>query len=217
VGELPEPGLVEGGADEPPHIGGCRSSEAMVVRVKGYDNDFMSFLVGGKWSPPMSPKVSDGVLSCHGTEAVVTRLYPGGPEKGWATKIAQSQCTTAGCRVHDVALDKILKGQYEFGPREMKIDAVDVDGKLLVVWAAGERGGIRMRYAKAEEIERVDDLILYDDLYKDGQVQKLSTLFDLRLFSREGFAILLLSTVTGVYALRLDTGGGMTPVEVTWE
>ncbi|TKD09933.1 hypothetical protein [Polyangium fumosum] len=217
VGELPEPGLVEGGADEPPHIGGCRSSQAMVVRVKGYDNDFMSFLVGGKWSPPMSPTVSDGVLSCHGTEAVVTRLYPGGPDKGWATKIAQSQCTTAGCRVHDITFDKILKGQYEFGPRERKVDAVDVDGKLLVVWAAGERGGVRMRYAKAEDIERADDAILYDDLYKDGQVQKLSTLFDLRLFSREGFAILLLSTVTGVYALRFDPAGAMTPVDVTWE
>ncbi len=217
IGELPEPGLIEGGADEPPHITGCRTSASMVVRVKGYDNDFMSFLVGGKWSPPMSPKVSDGLLSCHGTEAVVTRLYPGGLDKSWATKIAQSQCSTAGCRVHDVSLEKMLKGQYEFGPRDGKIDAVDIDGKLLVVWAAGERGGIRMRYAKAEEIERADDAILYDDLYKDGQVQKLSTLFDLRLFSRDGFAILLLSTVSGVYALRFDPTGGMAPVSVTWD
>lgn len=216
IGELPEPGLIEGGADEPAHIQGCRTPQAMVVRVKGYDNDFMSFLVGGKWSPPMSPKVSDGILSCHGTEAVVTRLYRASAEKSWSTTIAQSQCTTAGCTVYDVAMEKVLKTQYEFGPRDMKIDAVDLDGKLLVVWAAGERGGVRMRLAKADEIVRAPDRIIYDDLVKDGQVQKLSTLFDLRLFSRDGFAILLLSTVSGVYALRIDAGGMATPVEVVW-
>ncbi len=216
IGELSEPGLIEGGADEPAHIQGCRTPLAMVVRVKGYDNDFMSFLVGGKWSPPMSPKVSDGILSCHGTEAVITRLYPARSEKSWSTTIAQSQCTTAGCTVFDVSMEKVLKSQYEFGPRDMKIDAVDLDGKLLVVWAAGERGGVRMRLAKADEIVRAPDQLVYDDLFKDGQVQKLSTLFDLRLFSRDGFAILLLSTVSGVYAVRIDAGGMTTPVNVVW-
>ena len=73
-----------------------------------------------------------------------------------------------------------------------------------------------MRWAKPEEIERTDESVLYDDLIKDGQVQKLSTLFDLRLFSRDGFAILLLSTVSGVYAVRLDAQGMVTPVEIEW-
>jgi hypothetical protein len=51
---------------------------------------------------------------------------------------------------------------------------------------------------------------------KDGQVQKLSTLFDLRLFSRDGYAILLLSTVSGVFAIRIDAEGMTTPVDVEW-
>jgi hypothetical protein len=216
IGELPEPGLVERGADEPAHIQGCKTAQTMVVRVKGYDNDFMSFLVGGKWSPPMSPKVSDGILSCHGTEAVVTRLYPPNIDKPWTTAIAQSQCTTAGCTVYDVSMEKMLKSQVEFAPRDLKVDAVDLDGKLLVVWAAGERGGVRMRFAKASEFEAAKDTVLFDDLVKDGQVQKLSTLFGLRLFSRDGYAILLLSTVSGVYAIRIDAGGLTTPVEVVW-
>lgn len=216
IGELPEAGLIEGGADEPAHIQGCKTAQSMVVRVKGYDNDFMSFLMGGKWSAPMSPKVSDGILSCHGSEAVITRLYPARTEKAWATTIAQSQCTTAGCTVFDVSMEKVLKTQFEFAPRDMKIDAVDLNGKLLVVWAAGERGGVRMRLAKPGEFERAADIVLFDDLVKDGQVQKLSTLFDLRLFSRDGFAILLLSTVSGVYAIRIDAEGMTTPVEVEW-
>lgn len=216
IGELPEAGLIEGGADEPAHIQGCKTDKAMVVRVKGYDNDFMSFLMGGKWSPPMSPKVSDGILSCYGSEAVVTRLYPARGDKTWQTALAQSHCTTAGCTVYDISMEKILKTQFEFAPRDMKMDAVDVNGKLLAVWVAGERGGIRMRYAKPEEFERADESVLYDDLIKDGQVQKLSTLFDLRLFSRDGFAILLLSTVSGVYAIRIEAEGMITPVEIEW-
>lgn len=216
IGELPEAGLIEGGADEPAHIQGCKTSQMMVVRVKGYDNDFMSFLLGGKWSPPMSPKVSDGILSCHGSEAVVTRLYPARGEKTWQTTMAQSHCTTAGCTVYDVSMEKVLKAQFEFAPRDMKIDAVDLNGRLLVVWAAGERGGVRMRLAKPDEFERAEEGVLFDDLTKDGQVQKLSTLFDLRLFSRDGFAILLLSTVSGVYAVRIDAEGMTTPVDVEW-
>jgi len=216
VGELPEAGLIEGGADEPAHIQGCKTSQSMVLRVKGYDNDFMSFLVGGKWSAPMSPKVSDGILSCHGSEAVVTRLYKASGDKAWTTAIAQSQCTTAGCTVFDVSMEKVLKTQFEFAPRDMKIDAVDLNGKLLVVWAAGERGGVRMRLAKPGEFVRAEESVLFDDLVKDSQVQKLSTLFDLRLFSRDGFAILLLSTVSGVYAIRIDAEGMTTPVDVEW-
>ena len=31
VGELSLPGLIQGGLDEPPHITGCKTAEAMVV------------------------------------------------------------------------------------------------------------------------------------------------------------------------------------------
>lgn len=216
VGVLPEPGRIDGGSDEPPHISGCRTEQATVVRVKGYSNDFMSFLIGGKWSPPISPEITGGILSCHGAEAVVTRLETAGADRAWKTSFTQCHCTSAGCRGETVAIEKFLKGRYDFGPREGHVDAVDLDGKLLVVWAAGERGGVRMRLAKADQIERAEDQILFDDMVKDGQVGKLSTLFDLRLFSRDGFAILLLNTLAGIHALRIDAGGKVAPVAVKW-
>jgi hypothetical protein len=50
---------------------------------------------------------------------------------------------------------------------------------------------------------------------KDGHAGKLSTFFDLKLLSREGFAVLLLSTVTGVHALRIEPGGKVTPMKVS--
>jgi hypothetical protein len=216
VGILPEPGLIDGGSDEPPHIAGCRTDKAMVVRVKGYRNDFMSFFIGDKWTPPITPDITGGILSCHGTEAVVTRLEPAGEGSAWKTSVTQCHCTSAGCRGERVFMEKFLKGRYEFGPKEGHVDAVDLDGKLLVVWAAGDRGGVRMRLAKADQMERAEDVILFDDMVKDGAVGKLSTLFDLRLFSRDGFAILLLNTVAGIHALRIDGGGKVTPVTVKW-
>jgi len=216
VGLLPEPGRIDGGADEPPHISGCRTEQSMVVRVKGYRNDFMSFLIGGKWTPPVSPEITGGILSCHGSEAVVTRLETAGNDRAWKTSFTQVHCTSAGCRGDNVAIEKFLKGRYEFGPREAHVDAVDLDGKLLVVWAAGDRGGVRMRLARADQIERAEDQILFDDMVKDGQVGKLSTFFDLRLFSRDGFAILLMNTVAGIHALRIDAGGKVAPVTVKW-
>jgi hypothetical protein len=215
VGELAEPGLIQGGLDEPPHITGCKTAEAMVVRVKGYDNDFMSFRLGGKWTAPVSPEMTGGTLSCSKSTAAVTRVEPAGPNETHKTSIRQVSCTSAGCRTAVVRMQQLLHNRLEFAPRDNHVDAVDLDGKLLVVWAAGERGGVRMRLAPAESIAAAPDAILYDDAIKDGRVQGLSTFFDLKVFSREGFAVLLLGTVTGVHALRIDGDGKVTPMTVS--
>jgi len=215
VGELSEPGLVQGGVDEPPHITGCKTAEAMVARVKGHDNDFMSFRLGGKWSEPVSPELTGGTLSCSKATAAVTRVEPAGDAQSYRTSIRQAHCTSAGCKTEMVRMEQLLHHHMEFAPRDGHVDGVDVDGKLLLVWAAGERGGLRMRFAPIDAIATAPDVILYDDLVKDGQVQGLSTLLDLKLFSREGFALLVVSTVTGVHGLRIDADGKVTPVVVT--
>jgi hypothetical protein len=215
VGELAEPGLIEGGLDEPPHINGCKTGEAMVVRVKGYDNDFLTFRLGGKWASPVSPEMTGGTLSCSKSAAAITRVEPAGAGSTYQTSVRQVRCTSAGCRTDVIRMQQLLHDRLEFAPRDNHVDAVDLDGKMLVVWAAGERGGVRMRLAPAEAIAKAADTILYDDLMKDGRVTNLSTFFDLKLFSREGFAVLLLSTVTGVHALRIDPDGKVTPMKVS--
>ncbi len=214
VGELPEPGLIQGGVDEPPHITGCKTAEAMVVRVKGFDNDFMTFRLGGTWSAPISPELTGGTLSCSKSAAAITRVEPAPAASSFKTTFSQVRCTSAGCRTDEVKMEQLLHKRLEFAPKEGHADAVDLDGKLLVVWAAGERGGVRMRLAPAEAIAAAPDVILYDDLVRAGHVQPLSTLFDLKLFSREGFAVLLLGTVTGVHALRIEADGKVTPLVI---
>ena len=217
VGPLEEPGLVSGGADEPPHIAGCRAGDDLVVRVKGYDNDFMSFRVGGKWSQPVSPELTGGTLSCSKAGAAITRIEPAGSDNPWKTTISHVRCTSAGCQPAQAKVEQMLPGGRELAPREGKIDAAALGDKLLVVWAAGERGGVRMRLAPVEQMAAAKDVVIYDDLVKDGKVQPLSTLFDLRLFSREGFAVLLLSTTSGVHAIRVDPDGKIALVPVAWK
>lgn len=214
VGELSEPGLIQGGLDEPPHITGCQTAEAMVVRVKGYDNDFLTFRLGGKWTSPVSPEMTGGTLSCSKTAAAITRVEPAGATTSHQTSVRQVRCTSAGCRTEVIRMAQLLHNRIEFAPRDNRVDAVDLDGQLLVVWAAGERGGVRMKLGPAETLSRAPDVILYDDMLKDGKVGNLSSFFDVKLFSREGFAVVLLSTVTGVHALRVDPDGKVTPMKV---
>ena len=216
VGELQEPGLVSGGTDEPPHIGGCRTATGMVVRVKGYDIDFMSFFADGRWSTPISPGLTGGTLSCGKDGAAVTRVEPAGDDKAWKTSVSQIRCTPAGCQGAVARMEKLLEGRLEMAPKEGKVDAVALDGKMLVVWAAGDRGGVRMRLAPVEQLAAAPEVVLFDDLVKEGRLQPLSTLFELRLLSREGFAILLLSTVAGVHALRIEPDGKIAPLPAQW-
>ncbi|MEJ7735674.1 MAG: hypothetical protein WKG00_41610 [Polyangiaceae bacterium] len=216
IGELEEAGRVEGGADEAPHITGCRSGDELAVRVKGWRNDFLSFRTGGRWSQPVSPNLTGGTLSCRKGEAIITRVEPAAASAAWKSTVTQVRCTAAGCTHEGAMFEQILHTMFQFAPRDGQLDAVELDGKLLVVWAAGERGGVRMRFASADRIASAPDTVLYDDLTKDGKVDKLSTLFGLRLLARDGFAILLLSTVSGVHALRIGTDGKVGLASIEW-
>jgi hypothetical protein len=217
IGELTEAGLTEGGPDEPPHIAGCRTVEIMVVRVKGYDNEFVSFLVGNRWSTPVLVPATGGTLSCRKADAAITGVYPSGVDSAWKTTVEQRRCTSAGCTYDELRMEQLLSGQLEFAPKDNRVVASDLDGKMLVVWSAGDRGGVRMRLGAADQIAKVDDVILFDDFVKDGKVQNLSTLFDMRIFSREGYALLVMSTVSGVHAVKITPDGAFAPLQIDWK
>jgi hypothetical protein len=213
VGELPEPGRIEGGRDEPPHITGCKTADAVVVRVKGYSNDFLTFRLGGKWTSPLSPGLSGGTLSCSKSQAAITRVDSS--TQAYSTSVRHVACTTAGCRQSTHVFKQLLGERYaDLSPRDGHVDAVDLDGQVVLAWAAGERGGVRVRVAAPEALAKAPDQVVFDDLRKEGAMTNLSTFFDLKLVSREGFAVLLLSTVTGVHALRIEPNGKVSPMVV---
>jgi len=210
IGELTEPGLIRQGEEEQPHITGCRTSKATIVRVRGASNDFITFRVNGKFSMPVLGPTS-GVLGCHGTTA--TLVTTGYAKSG--TNLYHTVCTSAGCELKTFSSKSLDKNRVELRPEtESDVQAVDLAGNLLVVWLAGERGGLRMRMAKPELFDKTPDEVLFDDLVDAGKLTNISTLLGFRLYSRERFAVLLLSSMAGLHAYRIAPDGTVKPFEV---
>lgn len=216
IGQLAEGGVAEKVGEEFPQLTGCRVAKALVVRARGERSEFLSFFVQGRWTKPVTVPGVGGTLSCRKAEASITRVEPSKTDSALEGLIAYSRCTPAACQSENLKLDQFLKGELNLAPKVL-LTAGDLDGKLLVVWGAGEVGGLRMRLAAADKISKTPDVIVFDDLMKQGAVQKTSTLSDARLFTRERFAILLLSTSSGTFALRIDPEGKTTPVKFAWE
>jgi hypothetical protein len=96
--------------------------------------------------------------------------------------------------------------------RSQAVGAVDIDGKTLLLWSAGDRGGIRARVAPYAELASAPDVVLFDDHVKSGTQTDESTVLGFELHPTAHGALLLLSTVEGVYALAFDATGKLVPL-----
>jgi hypothetical protein len=211
IGELPEPGLIRPGEEEQPHLTGCRSEQATVVRVRGRQHDQITFRINGAFSQPVSAPTW-GVLGCHG--ATATMVTAGFSAAG--SRLYHASCTSAGCVQTEFKPETLDNNSADLRPvDERDVQAVDLGGKLLAVWLAGDRGGLRMRMAAPELFQREPAQVLFDDHVASGKNAAASTLLGFRLYSREHFAVLLLSSMAGVHAFRIDRDGSVKPFEVS--
>jgi hypothetical protein len=212
VGMLPE-----SGANRPPNeadlpFAGCRTDKSRMVRVRGDSHDFLSFFVADKWTKPVKTTRTGGDLSCRRVEAWLTR-FESPPGAGMLeSSIVVERCTPAACKTSQLSLEEMFKGTLGLAPASAPLLA-QVDGKILVVWTAGERGGLRMRLAPLEDLGKTPDKVLFDDLVLDGKVQKTSTLADVKLFARGSLAVLLVRTSEGLHALHIDAEGRVQPLK----
>lgn len=138
----------------------------------------------------------------------------GGPVSGrFKGGIAQSRCTVSGCAERTIDINKMTGDTNDVLPREKRdVRAVDLGGKLLIVWRAGDRGGLRMRLAPADQIASASDTVIFEDHLRDGSYRVESTLVDFQLVPAPGGVLLLLGTVEGVYAHLVDASGKLTPL-----
>jgi hypothetical protein len=209
IGVLPEPGEIRAGEEAQPHLTGCRTEQATVVRVRGLEHDFLTFRINGAFSMPVATSFT-GVLGCYGSTATLVW-----PTSAGSTHVQHATCTSAGCSVTAVTEDEIDHDASELRIKDPKqLAAVDLDGKLLVVWVAGERGGLRFRMATPEAFAQASDTLIFDDHIVDGKVVDTSTILGFRLYSRANYAVLLLSTLAGVHALRIEPSGSLAPFAV---
>ncbi len=203
IGRIDEVGHIEGGSEEEPHLTACRSDATTVIRAKGWENTYLAFKTkNGHWSPPIESHGLSGVLTCgSGGAATVTRPWGGRVGSRYKGAIEQSACTASGCDERSVDIPTMMKNTDDVMPREAKdIRAVDVDGKLLVVWRAGDRGGLRMRLAPIDRIAAESDIVVFDDQRREGAPREESALVDFAVLPAAHGAVLLLGTVEGVFA-----------------
>ncbi len=178
-------------------IFGCRTQKTMVVGV-GRSEGFFTFLEGDKWSSPVRIDSIAGAFSCYEGEAVFTNSWGG-----------QLRCTPAGC--------KPIRGvRPDFKPfKDRDMFWAGLSGKILAVATLEGRAGLRYRFAGGKNLaKKRGDQLLFDDLVRDGTVQKDSTVLGILLAGRGSFAIVLLTTPGGVYALRVDATGKVAPVTI---
>lgn len=213
VGMLPE-----SGANRPPNdtdvpIAGCRTDKSRIVRVRGDSHDFLSFFVADKWTKPVQASRTGGDLSCRRVEAWLTR-FEAPPGAGMLeSSIMAERCSPTKCQADRVSMEEVFKGTLALAPVVAPMVG-QLGGKILIVWMAGERGGLRMRLAALDELDETPDQVLFDDLVQDGQVVKTSTIAETKLFVRESFALLLVRTSEGLHGMRIDTDGKVETVKV---
>ncbi len=211
IGRVGQYSLVEGG-DEPPHIRGCRAGDSMVLRIKGADREYFSFLVAGKWTQPIEADSLGGDLVCRVNEALVTGVDMPDEKKG---DVYRTRCDASSCKTDVVQMTELFAHNDDIWPASTSaIHASDVGGKVAVVWQAGQLGGLRTRVAAADLLARTEDVVVFDDRMQDGILKPDSTLLETSLLSHGDTMLLFVRVVPGVFVFKVEASGALTPVKV---
>ncbi len=213
IGRIDEVGHIEGGAEEEPHLTACRNGSTTVLRAKGWNDTFLYFK-RDTWTAAVTAPGQHGVLTCGENTATITKTW--GDRVGaqrFRGGAVVTECTVSGCKEHIVDIDNVLGQNDDLTPREKNnLRAVDLGGKLLVVWSAGDRGGVRMRVGAPDQLAAAPETILFDDHIRNGDYRDESTLVGFELLPFGKNAVLLLGTVEGVYAFLVDASGKLSPL-----
>jgi hypothetical protein len=203
---------------EPPPISGgayatCRAGDTRVVG-RGSALFFKDAL---GWSRPPKSNMRGGQVSCTDKVATVTYLADARGETPWRSSITHTRCTVAECTATNMQFENLLKGGLEGAPREKLFDATSAGDAMIVAWASGLTGGVRLRIGAADGIVAAPDVVVYDDLANEGPLAGKPDLTDMTVIGQPKQATILLRSSRGVHALRIASDGGFFPAEVVWE
>src|SRR6185437_10713517 len=192
-------------------IWGCKSDEAVAVRVRAMKGDAVAFFAGGRWSAPVKSTMRGGAFTCHGIETISTVVaHSSDRDKDYPT-ISQTKCNTSGCTTTKVDVRLLFAG-LDIAPTDTGNSiAADVGGKLLFLWNAGTVGGLRMRFAPADRLKEAEDVIITDGREEKGGAN-VSSIAAMRVISTNNYALVFLATTSGVKVVRADPTGKLTPL-----
>jgi hypothetical protein len=166
----------------------CRTPAAMILKV----GNRLWFEQAGKWSAPVRLQSAMQVFTCDGDEAVFT--------DAWGSQV---RCNNADCPEPTGGIEA------KFDPFPVKQAYwADLGAKVLVVATTEERGGVRYRHGNGVNLaDKGGDRLLLDDMVRGGDLASDSTVLGILLLSRGRFAVALVTTPAGVYAIRFDERG----------
>ncbi len=199
-----------------PAIEGCRTGAGIVIRL-GSSAHHLAFLGNdGTWKPPVRAGGMNGAMTCRtsgGLEATMTSMSSREKATTWRVGIDQNRCTPQGCHTDHASIEM---SSDLAAPDNGQLAAIDLDGRVLLVWTAGVRGGLRMRLAPIRDLAQYPDVVLFDDQLVSGKNAGQTVLRDFVLFGQEGWALLVLDTTSGVLMLKIDKGGSFAPPAVSF-
>jgi hypothetical protein len=201
LGPLPEYGLVTA-SDETPHIAACRTDQARrIVRVHGRNHDYASFLADNKWTKLV-----------EGDDLFRKRMECAGERALFIGDSRVEVCTSAECKPALLRLETAGALSARAGTYGRTI----LGDKVLAIWGAGQRGGVRAKKGAPADLATVQDTVLLDDLIDQGKMVDLPTVTELRVIGGGSHALLLVQTKRGLSVIRIKADGSAMPETVVW-
>jgi len=155
---------------------------------------------------PKGTEIIDESIACEDGAASMTTVLRRLEEGRETYEVRRARCTREGCVASRVALADLFRGRDEAElatPPEAKETAalaVSIGEELVIVWRTSA-AGLRARIATPDRITSATDIVVYDEASQD--VNNAGRIHAMRLFGREGAALLLLHAVSGIKAIRI--------------
>jgi hypothetical protein len=175
-----------------PTLSFCASDEQLTLKL-GNRSGYLTFFAGDRWSQPARYERLGALVQCRDDHVL---LHDFGPIRA---------CGAKGCKEAGLA-------DASFGDLSVvRSRRTVLSNALLGIAETKSRQGVRFVHGEGEV------KVLFDDLVRRGEVQVNSTLVGTRIFSRAGFAVVILFTEDGVAAIHFDEKGTPRPAKITWK
>jgi hypothetical protein len=201
-----------------PTLVGCTGS-GLAVRAGSRGTAHLSFFTGARWTAPLRAPLATG--DCVGSDdgATLTELTTRFEDERREVTLAVARCSREGCSpVERVALESTLAGLPELLPSDRdQVSGTSLGTQALLVWIAGKHGGVRMRMAAPNRLGSGADQVLVPANWGASSANSAGSPGDadvlgVRAVTAGPWALIMLSTRTGLVLLRVDGTGSVTPL-----
>jgi len=219
MSRLEKVGVLEGAAPDGeavfPRLEGCTSSRSLAVRVRVGERSYVSMWDGKVWTAPVSVDVGPAMFACEAKGASFTRTRPSRDDSRLGAKLIHHACGEKSCTPASTDFGSLLVGEPGLAPQGL-VEATGLGDQVMLLWRAGQRGGLRLRLAPMAKLSETDDRVLLDDLRDGTRLMPQSGISDLRVVPGDRFAALFISTDRGLSVATVDAEGELRPLAAKW-